>query len=73
MSTVVGIERKISQYLCKWPGLPRSLSSIAMYRWKNSLILPFRSVKEEFMVILVIHTREVWQYRESRDLKVSAS
>lgn len=35
MSTVAGLERKISCHLCRWLGLPQSLSSIAIYSKKN--------------------------------------
>lgn len=60
MSTVEGFEQKISRYLRRWLGLPRSLSSIALYGWKNKLSLPFSSIREEFMVT---RTREVMQYK----------
>lgn len=63
MSAVEGFEQKTSQYLHRWLELPRSLSSIALQR-QNKLTHPFSSVKEEFIVTC---TREVLQYRESRD------
>ncbi|XP_034552669.1 LOW QUALITY PROTEIN: uncharacterized protein LOC117822130 [Notolabrus celidotus] len=68
ISTVEGFERRVSRFLLKWLQLPRSLSSIALYGQNNKLKLPFSSLNEEFMVT---RTREVLQYRESCDPKVS--
>ncbi|KAK0150652.1 hypothetical protein N1851_008245 [Merluccius polli] len=68
ITTVEGFERRISRYLRRWLGLPRSLSSIAVYGQNNRLKLPISSLNEEFMVTRV---REVLQYRESSDPKVS--
>ncbi|KAI7802934.1 polyprotein, partial [Triplophysa rosa] len=67
ITTVEGFERKISRYLHRWLGLPRSLSSIALYG-NNKRKLPMSSLNEEFMVT---HAREVLQYRESSDPNVS--
>ncbi|KAK1806565.1 hypothetical protein P4O66_005073, partial [Electrophorus voltai] len=60
-TTVESLERKISSFLQKWLGLPRSLSSAALYGTSN--ILQFK----------VAHTREVLQHRDSRDCKVSSA
>ena len=68
ISTVEGFERRVSSRLRRWLGLPRSLSSIALYGNKNKLTLPINSLTEEFMVA---RAREVLQYRESKDPKVS--
>ena len=68
ISTVEGLERRVSSHLRCWLGLPRSLSSIALYGNKNKLMLSINSLTEEFMVT---RAREVLQYRESKDLKVS--
>ena len=68
ISTVQGFERRNSRYLRRWLGLPRSLSSIALYGHNNKLKLPISSLNEEFMVT---RAREVLQYRESSDPKVS--
>lgn len=68
ITTVQGFERRISRYLRRWLGLPRSLSSIALYGHNNKLKLPISSLNEEFMVT---RAREVLQYRESSDPKVS--
>lgn len=48
ITTVEGFERKISQVLHRWLGLPRSLSSIALFGHNNKLQLPFSSLTEEF-------------------------
>lgn len=68
--TVEGMERKISSYLRRWLGLPRSLSSSALYGTSNILQLPISGLNEEFMVS---RTREALQYRESRDPKVASA
>lgn len=68
ISTVEGFEKRVSKFLRKWLGLPRSLSSIALYGQNNKLKLPISSLNEEFMVT---RTREVLQYRESCNPKVS--
>ena len=70
MSTVEALERKISGYLRRWLGLPRGLSSVALYGTSNALQLPFKGLSEEFMVS---RTRETMQYRDSKDPKVSAA
>lgn len=67
MTTVESLERKISGFLRKCLGLPRSLTSAALYGMSNILQLPFSGLTEEFMVV---HTREALQYRGSRDCKV---
>ncbi|XP_041920594.1 uncharacterized protein LOC121684601 [Alosa sapidissima] len=64
------MERKISSHLRRWLGLPRSLSSAALYGSSNTLKLPFSGLTEEFMVT---RTREALQYRESRDEKVASA
>jgi hypothetical protein len=70
MTTIDEYERKISGYIRRWLGLPRSLSSIALYGKSNKLQLPFSSIAEEYKVTKV---REVLQYRDSRDEKVSGA
>lgn len=54
--------------LRRWLGLPKSLSSIALYGHHTKLQLPFKSLEEEFKVT---RTREVVQYRHSSDPKVA--
>ena len=70
ITTVEGMERKISSYLRRWLGLPKSLSSVALYGTTNAIQLPFRGFEEEFVVT---RTREAIWYRDSRDLKVSGA
>ncbi|XP_038147774.1 uncharacterized protein LOC119787807 [Cyprinodon tularosa] len=70
LTTVEGFERKISQYLRRWLGLPRSLSSIALFGHGTKLTLPLSSVSEEFKVA---RAREVLLYRDSTDGKVSSA
>ncbi|XP_075304756.1 retrovirus-related Pol polyprotein from type-1 retrotransposable element R2 [Odontesthes bonariensis] len=70
ITTVECFERKVSSFLRKWLGLPRSLSSIALYGRNNKLKLPFSSLTEEFMVT---RAREVLLYRDSSDIKVSSA
>ncbi|XP_067280778.1 uncharacterized protein [Pseudorasbora parva] len=64
ISTIEGFERRVSRFLRKWLGLPRSLSSIALYGQNNKLKLPISGLSEEFKVG---RAREVLQYRESLD------
>lgn len=61
LSTVEGFARRISCHLWRWLRLPRSLSSIALYRSTKKLLLSINSITEEFKVARV---REVLQYRE---------
>ncbi len=68
ISTVETLERKVSSHLRKWLGLPKSLSSIALYGHRNKLQLPLKSLEEEFKVT---RAREVLQYRDSSDPKVA--
>ena len=68
MTTVECFERKVSCFLRKWLGLPRSLSSIALYGKNNKLKLPFSSLTEEFMVT---RAREVLLYRDTHYLDTS--
>ncbi|XP_062272394.1 LOW QUALITY PROTEIN: uncharacterized protein LOC133978067 [Scomber scombrus] len=70
MTTAESLERKISGFLRKCLGLPRSLSSAAPYGTSNTLQLPFSGLTEEFKVA---RTREALQYRDSRDCKVSTA
>lgn len=49
-STVDALEKKISSYLRRWLGVPRSMSSAALYGSTNTLQLPFSGLSEEFVV-----------------------
>ena len=70
MTTIEEYERKISGYIRRWLGLPRSLSNIALYGKSNRLQLLFSSITEEYKVSKV---RQVLQYRDSKDEKVSGA
>lgn len=70
MSTVEILERKIHSYLRRWLGLPRSLTSAALYSRSTKLLLPFSSLEEEFRVS---RTREALVYRDSSDTRVAAA
>lgn len=64
------LERKISNYLRRWLGMPRSCSSAALNGGSNKLRLPFSSLDEEFRVS---HTRQAVLCWDSRDSKVESA
>lgn len=68
--TVETLERvsSSSSHLRRWLGLPRSLSSIALYGRSNKQQLPLKSLEEEFKAT---KARVVIEYRDSSDPKVS--
>lgn len=68
ISIIERLERKVSSFLRRWLGLPRSLSSISLYGNNTKLQLPLKSLEEEFKVT---RAREVMLYRVSSDLKVA--
>lgn len=68
MTVVEGFKQRVSRYLHRWLGLPRSLSNIGLYGNTNKLSLPFSSVREEF---IVERAQEHLYYSGSRDAKVS--
>ena len=70
ITTISDLERRVSRYLRRWLGLPRSLSNIALYGKTCKLTLPLKSIEEEFKVL---RAREVLQFRESADSKVSGA
>ena len=70
ITTISDLEKKVSCYLRRWLGLPRSLSNIALYGNTCKLTLPSKSIEEEFKVL---RARELLQYRESADPKVSGA
>ena len=70
ISTVEILERSVSGFLRRLLGLPRNLSSSALYGTTNVIQLPFRGLVEEFMVSKM---RETYQYKNSRDPKVSGA
>lgn len=67
LTMVEVLERKLTTLLKRWLGLPKSLSSAVLYGSTNVLKLPIHGLKEE---VLVSWTREVYQFIESKDLKV---
>ena len=70
MTIVEAMQRKINNYLRRWLGFPRSLSSATLYGFSNALQLPFKGLMEEFVVS---RTKEVMLYRDSKDPKVAAA
>ena len=70
MTSVEAFERKISASLRRWLGLPRSLSSIALFGHNTKLQLSFSSLADEFKVS---QTREVLLYRDSAEGKVASA
>lgn len=68
ISIVKTLERRVSNHLRRWPDLPKSLSSIALYGHHNKLRPPFKSLDEEFRIT---RAREMVQFRDSSDPKVA--
>ena len=68
ITAVESLEKTISQFLRRWLGLPRSLSSIALYSKATKVQLPLSSVVEEFKIT---RAREVMLYRDSKYTRVS--
>lgn len=62
-------ERRINSYLCRSVGLPRCLSSAALYSTSNVLKLPFKDLMAEFVISW---RREFLWYRDSKEPKVVA-
>jgi Reverse transcriptase (RNA-dependent DNA polymerase) len=50
LSRVEAVEKRINGFLRKWLGVPRCLSSIALYNKSMCLQLPFTSLAEEYKV-----------------------
>lgn len=61
-------QKKISRYLRRWLGLPRSLSSTALYDVSNTLQFSLRGIVGEFKMA---RTRQAILYRDSKDPKVA--
>ncbi|XP_041867113.1 uncharacterized protein LOC121656126 [Melanotaenia boesemani] len=68
--STIDLEKKVSRYLRRWLDLPQSLSNIALYGNTCKLSLPLKSIEEEFKVLRM---REMLQFRESKDPKVSGA
>ena len=56
MTTVENLERMVSSDLGRWFGVPRSLSSVALYSTSAKLQLPFKGLTEKIKVGNVIHS-----------------
>ncbi|XP_035658193.1 uncharacterized protein LOC118403564 [Branchiostoma floridae] len=69
MSTVDQIDRKANAYFRRWLGVPRCLSSVALYG-KNKLNLPFSSIAEDFKLEKV---RLMLELKGSQDPSVRAA
>ena len=52
-TTVESLEKKISQYLRRWLGVPRSFSSIGLYSTGSKVQLPLTALTEEYKVTKV--------------------
>lgn len=61
-------QKKISRYLRRWLGLPRSLSSTALYDVSNTLQFSLGGIVGEFKMA---RTRQAILYRDSKDPKVA--
>ena len=70
VTIVEGFERNINQFLHRWLGLEKSLSSTALYVYTNNLQLPFSSQTKAFKVT---QSKEVLLYRDSSDSRVSSA
>jgi hypothetical protein len=67
-STAEALERRISSYLRRWLGVPRSFSSIGLYSTGSKLQLPLKGLTEEYKATKV---RAVLMLRDSIDKKIS--
>ena len=67
VSTVESMERKISSYLRRWLGVPRSFCSIGLYSSGSKLQLPLKALTEEYKATKV---RAVMMLRDSQDQKI---
>ncbi|CAC5423478.1 unnamed protein product [Mytilus coruscus] len=70
MTTVEGMERIPNSYLRRWLGVPRSFSSVGLYSLGSKLLLPFKSITEEFKVTKV---RQHLMLKDNRDEKVRSA
>ena len=68
LSRVVMIKRTCNAYTRKWLGLPRTINTSSLYRWKGALQLPLSSIVEIYKAGKV---RTVMMLRESRDQEIS--
>jgi hypothetical protein len=67
LTTVEKLEKKISSYLRRWLGVPRSFSSVGLYSTSSKMQLPIKALTEEYKAtkagaVMTIHN--------SRDQKI---
>ena len=70
ISTVENLESKITYFLRRWLGVPRSLTSVGLYGRATKLRLPLHSVTEEYQITKVRHAMTL---RSSKDPKISGA
>ena len=68
--SVEQLEKRINSRLHRWLGLPKCLSSAALYGESNALQLPFKTLVEEYKVAKV---RTSIQFMFSKDPKVTGA
>ena len=69
-SSVEQLEKRINSRLRRWLGLPKCLSSTALYGESNALQLPFKSIVEEYQVAKM---RTSIQFMFSKDPRVTGA
>ena len=69
-SSVEQLEKRINSRIRRWLGLPKCLSSAALYGGSNALQFPFKSLVEEYKVAKV---RTSIQFMFSKDPKVTGA
>ena len=69
-SRMVKIEQRCNVFIRKWLGLPRMITTSALYGLKGPLSLPIPSIVEEYKVAKV---RTVMMLKESRDDAIKAN
>lgn len=70
ITTISDLERRMGNDLKKWSGLPKSLSSIALYGNIGKLTLPLKPIQEKSKVL---RAREVLELCKSTEPKVSGA
>ena len=68
LSRVEMIERTCNTYIRKWLGLPRTINTSCLDRWKGALQLSLTSIAEIYKAGKV---RTVMMLKESRDQEIS--
>ena len=70
MSFVDKLQNKITAYLKKWLGLPRSMSPACLYSKSAKLRFPFSELTEE---VKAAKARNLMTLQESEDLRIKDS